>query len=145
MESMTNRRRIVYNPNSFARLIRAGLVVIIPSALVYFWIKSTAISLELSPAIRSIWTIAIFPEDFTVSTMSGILQMSPYKIKMTRLSLVRHFFNPSSSLIAAIIGESSIASLNSFFIGNYSISFILFDRKEVYKFSLRYNLAHIVR
>ena len=29
--------------------------------------------------------------------------MSPYKIKMTRLSLVRHFFNPSSSLIAGKI------------------------------------------
>lgn len=115
MESMTNRRRIVYKPNSLALFIKAGLVVIIPSASVYFLMKSTAISLEFSPLIRSICTMAIFPLDFTSETMSEILHKSPYNMKTTLLSLSLHFFSPSSSFIAAIIGESSKASKNSFF------------------------------
>ena len=39
---------------------------------------------------RQRWTIASFPADLTVSTMSLMVTMSPYKIKIMRLSLVRH-------------------------------------------------------
>ena len=44
IESIKKNLKTVYNDNSFALLIKLGFVVIIPSALVFFFIKSTDIS-----------------------------------------------------------------------------------------------------
>lgn len=69
---MHKKRCTAYNPSSFARLICAVLVDIIPSALVLCLIKSTAISRPSNPLTRSRCTIAIRPSALTRSTISDI-------------------------------------------------------------------------
>ena len=83
----------------------------IPSASVVFWMKSTTISLLLSPLIRSMWTIATFPASFTFFTISPMEQISPNKMKTTRMSSKEQQISTSSMLFtAAMIGLPSTAS-----------------------------------
>ena len=67
-------------------MISDGFVVIIPSASVLFFRYSTAISRGLNPPTRSTCTMAILPAALIFFTMSPIEQISPNKIKTTRMS-----------------------------------------------------------
>ena len=94
--------------------MRLPLVVIIPSALVLFFIKSTEISLVLfRPAIRSRCTIAILSDALIRSTIPGIVQTSPYRMKIISQSVVIAFSSPLSSFMAAITGFASSFSMKS--------------------------------
>ena len=78
-----------------------------PSASVILRMKSTAISLLARPAMRSTWTMANLPAAWMRCTSVEILQISPYRIKTTRMfSLRRASSSPPSSLMAAITGVS---------------------------------------
>ena len=89
-------------------MIRAGFVEMIPSALVFFLIKSTATSFPLRPLTRSIWTMATFPWAFNSSTIRQMLQTSPNRINTIFISSrSQHFFAPSISFTAAITGFAS--------------------------------------
>ena len=61
---------------------------------------------------ESLKLVHLLPAAFTLETISGIVQMSPYKINTTWLSLFRQASTPSSSFTAAITGDTSNASRN---------------------------------
>ena len=107
MESSRNTRRMAANPSSLARRMNDWRVEMMPSASVWLRIKSTATSLLARPAMRSTWTMANLPAAWIRCTSVEILQISPYRIKTTRIfSFCSAFCSPSSSLTAAMTGVS---------------------------------------
>ena len=105
-ESITKNRSTVNIESFLAYFTNAGFVEMIPSASVRSLIKSTAISFEASPVIRSIWTTASFPAAFIFATISEILQIFPKRMKIMRPLQDKDFSRLSKLLTAAMTGDS---------------------------------------
>ena len=111
IESMTNTRRTVNSPSSFARRTSAGRVEMIPPARVVFAIKSTAMSRGLRPFTRSRCTTGNFPASRTRSVSSATFRRSPNSRNTTSHSDRSAFSNCASFLTAAMTGHSASSGL----------------------------------